>query len=67
MSKKPKLTEVSYEQAIRQAFVTLCAQYQEMGRQLESIANLIHPLLEGEYRIEPPVKLTVQDNTQKLN
>ena len=67
MAKEPKSTEVSYEQAIREAFIILCAQYQEMGKQLESIANLIHPLLEGEYKIEPPVKLTPKDNPTKLN
>lgn len=67
MPKKPQTTEVSYEHAIRDAFVTLCAQYQEMGKQLEVIARLIHPLIEGEYRIEPPVKLVAKDNPDKLN
>jgi hypothetical protein len=55
MAKELEQTEVPYERMLQEAFIVLCAQYQEMGKQLEAIAILLGPLLDGNHTITPPV------------
>lgn len=67
MSKKDEQPEIPYEKAVQAAFLNLCAQYQEMGRQMETLVRILGPLLDGDHKITPPVNLTVVDTDTKLN
>lgn len=45
--------KVTQRQAMNEAFLNLCHQYQQMGKQLAVISTLIGPYLHGQQQITP--------------